>query len=104
MVGLTKEEFIQCLNFIYTQDEKQNNFINALETLTDNQEYCTCLCYAAYEAEYIKLIKKLMKDKHDDIEYFLYEMERGELIYENAPYTNEEELYDYLVKESEVDD
>ena len=100
MVLLTKEEFIGCLNFIYKQEEKQEQFVKALENLCPGN-YCDCWLFNDYAEKYIELIKKLMNDKKGDIEYFLYEMERGKDEYycQNVPYQNEEELYDYLLKQ-----
>lgn len=105
MIGLTKDEFIGCLNFIYHQDELQDQFVKALENLCPGN-YCDCWLYNDYTDKYIELLVKLMNDKHDDIRFFLYDMERGKSLFYNnldgqgpsLPYHTEEELYDYLVQ------
>jgi len=100
-ISLSKEEFIGALNFIYKQEEKQEQFVHALENLCPGN-YCDCWLFNEYASEYIRLIQKLMNDVNNDILYFLYDMERGKsssYAYKNAPYHNESELYDYLVKE-----
>ena len=99
MVGLTKEEFIDCLYFIYSQEVKQEHFVQALENLCQGN-YCDCWLYNDYAEKYIELLRKLMNDTNDDIGFFLYDMERGKSkSYPNMPYHNEVELYDYLAKE-----
>jgi len=99
MVLLTKQEFINCLNFIYKQEEKQEQFVQALENLCPGN-YCDCWLFNDYAMQYVKLLTKLMDDKNDDIGFFLYDMERGNSkFYSNVPYQNEEELYDYLIEQ-----
>jgi len=106
MILLTKEEFTNYLNFIYKQEEKQEQFVQALENLCPGN-YCDCWLFNDYAEKYIELIKKLMNDKNDDIEFFLYDFERGKSVFysnvdgsgPNIPYHNEEELYDYLVEQ-----
>lgn len=99
MVQLTKEEFMDCLYFIYGQEAKQEQFVQALENLCPGN-YCDCWLFNEYAEKYIELLQKLMNDKNDDIRFFLYEMERGKSkSYPNALYHNESELYDYLAKE-----
>jgi hypothetical protein len=99
MVLLTKKEFINCLNFIYEQEEKQEQFVKALENLCPGN-YCDCWLFNDYAEKYTELLKKLMDDKNDDIRYFLYDMERGKARdYAHTAYHNEEELYDYLIEQ-----
>ena len=100
MVLLTKQEFIDCLNFIYKQEEKQEQFVKALENLCPGN-YCDCWLFNDYAEKYIELLQKLMNDKNHDIEFFLYEYERGKSkYYSSLPYHTEEELYNYLVQEN----
>lgn len=97
MISLTKDEFINYMNFIYEQNDKQEQFVKALESLCPGN-YCDCWLFNEYTEKYLELLKKLMNDKNDDILYFLYELEQGQSkFFENIPYNNEEELYDYLV-------
>ena len=98
MILLTKKEFVKYLNFIYKQEEKQEQFVQALENLCPGN-YCDCWLFNEYSEKYIELLKKLMNDTCDDIRYFLYDMERGKARgYVHTTYHNEEELYDYLTK------
>ena len=98
---LTKEEFIEYINFIQQQRDKQSNFLDALEELADNKEYCNCFLYASYEDKLVKLLKTVMNDKDDDIGFFLYDMDDvgpaedqdGNILYKTVS-----ELYDYLIK------
>jgi len=106
MILLTKKEFVDALNFMYDQEKKQDQFVQALENLCPGN-YCDCWLYSDYAEKYIGLIKKLMNDKNDCIRFFLFDMERGKSIFylnldgegPDIPYHTEEELYDWLVKE-----
>ena len=93
---LTKQEFLGYLDFIYKQREKEQKFISGLEILSDNVEYCNCFCYAQYEDKFVELLKRLMNDTTDELDYFLYEMDSGKSWISNENYSNAEELYDYL--------
>ena len=100
---LTKEEFVDYLKFIYRQEELEKEFVHVLEKLCPGN-YCDCWLFNEYAEKYRELIEKLMNDQYGDIKYFLFELERGKtksFTYTSMPYHNEEELYDYLVKESE---
>ncbi len=99
---MKKEEFLDCMDFIKKQRQKQDKFIEGLEALTDNTEYCNCFCYFGYEERYLQLIEKLMNDKDQDIRYFMYDMDFGETLFDEALYTNEEELYNYIKRKNEV--
>ena len=95
---ITKEEFVDYLNFIYKQEEKQEQFVQALENLCEGN-YCDCWLFSDYATKYIELLQIIMHDTGDNIRYFLYEMERGKSkYYQDAPFHNEEELYDYLIQ------
>lgn len=103
---ISKERFVELLNFIRIQNIKQENFIKALEELSPGT-YCDCLCYSEYESMLLNLMKEVLNDKDDDIYYFLWDTDwinnnfdeskcpkvRNKVIY-NSPET----LYDYLVK------
>ena len=106
MILLTKEEFKKCFQVISDQNKKQETFIEALETLSPGT-YCDCFLYDVYEGEYVYLIKKLMNDEYDDIDYFLYELpdilkyatEEDKLSNRIPPYRDLDSLYDYLVEQ-----
>jgi len=108
MIGLTKKEFIDYLQFMYDQEKKQEQFVKALENLCPGN-YCDCWLYSDYAEKYIELIRKLMNDKNDCIRFFLFDMERGKSAFylnldgagPDVPYHNEGELYDFLKAEDE---
>ena len=104
---ISKERFVELLNFVKAQNMKQENFIKALEELSPGT-YCDCLFYSDYENMLLGLLREVLNDKDDDIYCFLYETDwindnfkeskcpvnsKGKFLY-NSPET----LYDYLVK------
>ena len=99
----TKKDFIETLNFIKKQDKKQDKFIDALENLSPGC-YCNAFIFSEYEDRLVRILGTILNDEHDDIGYFLYEMnwdkakaptdKNGKVLYSNAG-----ELYDYLVSE-----
>lgn len=104
---ISKEKFVELLNFIKTQNIKQENFIKALEELSPGT-YCDCLCYSEYEYMLLGLMGEILKDKDDDIYCFLYETDWINDNFEESKcpmdsngkfiYSSPETLYDYLVK------
>ena len=104
---LTREEFVEYIDFIKEQEQKQNRFIDALEDMSP-YTHCDTFIYSSYEDRLVELIRKILDDKDDDIGYFLYEMDyvgkdlkgsgrfpkddKGNVLY-NSPET----LYDYLI-------
>lgn len=87
---LTKEEFVGYIDFIREQNQKQDRFIDAPEDML------------------VELIRKILKDKDDDIGYLLYDMDYAGKGWKdisrlprddngNVLYNSPETLYDYLV-------
>ena len=74
---------------------------------TDEFEDSIFYPYLKYEAKMVDLLKSVMHDKYDDIEYFIYELNFGEK-YEDGmirekdgtliDFSTAENVYDYLVK------
>ena len=99
----TKEEFVNYINFIKEQDEKQLVFINALETLAPG-EYCNVFIYTEYENKLLALIQKVLNDENDDIGYKMWEFdnfsdqEKAEQLKETPWLESWEALYDHLVE------
>ncbi len=98
---ISKEEFVEYINFIHRQSKKQDKFLEAIDDLADGKEYCNCFLYASYEDKVVKLLGKLTHDIDDDLGYFLYEHHdgfptdsAGQSIYHDAS-----TLYDYLLKQ-----
>lgn len=90
---LDRKTFIETLDFIEGRDS----------TLI---EYYKINFILEYEDKLVDLLKASMKDKHDNISYFIYDLNMGETREEdptNDPELNEafrskSNLYDYLVK------
>lgn len=98
---ISKEEFVEYIDFIHQQDKKQDKFLEAIDELADGKEYCNCFLYASYEDRVVRLLGKLTHDVDDDLSYFLYEHHDGfptnsdgQSIYQDAS-----TLYDYLLKQ-----
>jgi len=102
----TKEEFVNYINFIKEQDEKQFVFIKALEGLAPN-EYCNVFLYAEYEAKLLGLLQKALNDENDNIGYKLWEFdqfnpeEKARQLEETPWLESWEMLYDHLVENLE---
>lgn len=106
---ISKKYFIEILTFVKNQAKKQEEFIKALESLSPGS-YCDCFLFNDYEDHLIDLLHTILNDKHDDLYYFLYELDwinRDELDKNSFPkdkkgnilYNSLETLYEYLTKE-----
>ena len=99
----TKEEFVEYINFIKTQDEKQLLFIEALEALAPGN-YCDAFIYTDYENKLLELLQKALHDENDDIGYKLWEFdqfneEEKKRQLEETPWLESwEALYDHLAE------
>ena len=107
---LSREEFLNLIEFMQQQEAKQETFIKALDVLSPDT-YNDCFIFTDYENEIIALIEKILYDTEDELGYYLYDM--GGLIqpidYEysedecpkdsngNVLYNSLSSLYDYLV-------
>lgn len=113
---LSKKEFLELIEFIQKQEEKQEIFLKALDTLSPGT-YNDCFIYSEYESKLVSLIKKVMGDTNDELGYYLYEMQgiNEDINYEydkevcpkdeqlNVLYYSLSSLYDYLVSHPEND-
>ena len=97
---ISKEEFVECIDFIHQQNKKQNKFLEAIDELADGKEYCRCFLYASYEDKVVELLRKLTHDVDDDLGYFLYKRHNGFPIDSDGQsiYHDASTLYDYLLK------
>lgn len=105
-VPLTKEQFVHYINFIKERREKIEQ-IN--ELFTEEFEDSIFYPHTKYEIEMVDLLRTVFEDSDDNIGYFIYELEFGELdaakeAIEEADgtiisLTSPEELYNYLAKE-----
>ena len=102
--SITKEEFVSYINFIKERGEKMDELNRVF---TDEFEDSVFYPYLKYETKLVSLLKSVMHDKYDDIEYFIYELNFGEK-YEDGmirekdgtliDFSTAENVYDYLVK------
>ena len=98
MKTLSKEQFIKAIEFIAAQNEKQENFIAALEALSPGT-YCDCLLYSGYEEFVVKLLAELLEDEEECIDYYLYESKECSIFVDGEKkilFNSPETLYDYL--------
>jgi len=108
--GILFYEFKETLDFIKEQDNKMNDFCDALEQLSPG-EYCNCFLYNKYEEKLLDMMCKAMRlseSKIDILMWWLYDMDWGSRITENSlqdekgnniNLTTIEKLYNYLVGE-----
>ena len=108
--GLLLEEFKETLDFIKEQDEKMNNFCDALEQLSPG-EYCNCFLYSKYEEKLLDMLCKAMRlTEHETatLMWWIYDMEWGtkageaDIFDEDGNWidlTTIEKLYNYLIGE-----
>lgn len=102
--SITKEEFVSYINFIKERGEKMDE-LN--KVFTDEFEDSIFYPYPKYETKLVNLLKSVMHDEYDDIEYFIYELNFGEK-YEDGmirekdgtliDFSTAGNVYDYLVK------
>ena len=104
---ITKEEFVEYIDFIKEQEQKQNRLIDALEDMSP-YTHCDTFIYSSYEDMLVKLLGTVLEDKEDDIGHFLYDMDYlgkdlkdinrfPEDENDNVLYNSPETLYEYLV-------
>lgn len=104
---LTRKEFCDSIKFITT---RQSSVDRINELFTEEFEDSVFYPYFKYEAELVRILKKVMKDDSEDsyIDYFLYELDGGmKWTPESITYADgtpiklqtPEDLYDLLVKE-----
>lgn len=101
---ITKEEFVSYIEFIKERGEKMDEMN---KFFTDEFEDSIFYPYLKYETKLVSLLKSVMHDKYDDIEYFIYELNFGEK-YEDGmirekdgtliDFSTAENVYDYLVE------
>lgn len=103
---LTKEEFVEKLNFIKERDEAQSQIGELFEKEFEDSIFWP---YSRWQTEYINLLEKIMRDTENNwISYWVYELDYGEGYQDgyitdvdgsNIKMQTAEDLYDFLVKE-----
>lgn len=98
---MTKERFIETINFIKKLQQKESDFCDALEALSPG-EYCNCFLYSEAVEFIYKWLVEEMNDKYDYISYFLWENETCTVTNpdgsEETLFTDINSLYDFLTK------
>ena len=104
MRSLSKEEFVEFIDFAKKRSEAVNPIANQLKRLLDID---ICFLDCQYEYNYLKLLKTIMEDESDWISYFAYDLEWGKE-YHSGDITDEngnnislqtaEDLYDLLTE------
>lgn len=107
---LTKKEFVDYIDFIKERDEKMEQINNLF---TEEFEDSVFYPYFKYEAKLVGLLKTVMRDKGEWIDYFIYERDYGrDLKFGDVmdsdgtpiPMSTAEELYDFLINEYFTDE
>lgn len=102
---LTKKDFVDYIEFIKERDEKMEQINNLF---TDEFEDSIFYPYFKYEAKFVNLLKTVMHDDGDWIDYFIYERDYGKDLKLGdvtesdgtpIPMSTAEELYDFLINE-----
>lgn len=109
-VPLSKQEFVKIIGRLQDADELVSKVNQLFRESRENVECDFCngaSLQISHESLVVDLLQKLMRDKYDNISYFIYELDYGKK-YEEGAITNEEgiidmstpeALYNYLIKE-----
>ena len=115
MIVISKEKFVGYINFIKELREKERKFNEGLSECFGEQNVANIFVYNDVENKIIEMLCDLVgieynkEDKHvgDDIQYFIYELDFGEVGYaqhaveidgKTYDLSSAEKLYDYLVE------
>ena len=99
---ISKEEFIEYIEFIQTKRRHEMELSEVLEMLCPGYR-CDALIYNDYEDKLLDLLKNMFNDTDDLIKYKLYEFDefddvtQGEQIMETPEVASWSTVYDYLV-------
>ena len=99
---ISKELFIEYIDFIKKKRTQENDLSNTLEVMCPGC-YCDTLIYEEYEEKLVNLLKILLNDTDDLIGYKLYEFDefdeemQAEQIQKTPEVESWETVYDYLV-------
>jgi len=105
MMRIEKDEFLRAIRAIKEQLEVDKKNLSAFQTLLSN-DYVTGVKNVLYKCV-IELLEQLTNDTEGWINYFIYDLEFGELSYrlrsfyknkEDIPLSKVEDLWDLLVK------
>lgn len=101
---ITKEQFLDYINFIKIKRTQQDKLCAILEELCPG-EYCNTFIFTEYEDKLVDLLAHLFNDTTKLIEYKLYEFddwvsekEKERQIIETPEVETWDSVYDYLIK------
>lgn len=107
MLMISKEEFVDYMEFIEAKNLQQNALGDALEAMCPSCR-CDTLVYADYEDKLVSLIERVMGGS-DLISYRLYDYsllsdaQKAEQLKESPELETWRTLYDYLAENAEAD-
>jgi len=101
---ISKEQFIEIINFTKKKNEQETSFCDVLETLSPHA-YCDCFLYSEYEEKVLFLLGLLLNDTSDLIGYKMYEFDQWSAeeakqrqLHETPEVASWETVYDYLIE------
>ena len=109
ILPISKELFIQTIDFIRERNDKQTEIGNLFKSEFDCREFWP---YSKYELQLVKLLKHIMRDDSKDswIEYYLWERNYGtdttlgditDANDEPIPFKTSEDLWNLLLENFE---
>lgn len=109
-VPITKEEFVDIINRLRESSELVDKVDELFRESRENIECDFCNgagLQISHEGTVVKLLEKLMKDKYENISYFIYELDYGKEYQDgyvsdknrNIDISTPEKLYEFLVDE-----
>lgn len=70
---ISLDEFKDYLLFIREHRVKEEALMEALEALCP-ENHCDCFLYSQYEEKIINLLKEILNDRNNEIDYFVYDL------------------------------
>lgn len=101
---ISKEKFVEYMEFIEEKKKQELTLCNLLETMCPGN-YCDAFIFSEYETKLINLLADLLNDETNLIEYKLYEFsafnteDKEEQLKETPEVATWNTVYDYLTKE-----
>lgn len=111
---ISKEKFVEYINFLKSLDEKEGKLNESLEGAFGRENVGNLFIYADIHPKFVEMLCDLMEIEHnsdvhygDDISYFVYELDYGRYKDSNKAIeesdgtvidlSSAEKLYDYIV-------
>lgn len=114
-VLLTKEEFVDIINRLRESSELVDKVNELFRKSRENIECDFCNgagLQISHEGIVVNLLEKLMRDKYENISYFIYELNFGDEYQEGCIYDDNgnidistaDKLYDYLMSYYQIEE